>query len=212
MAGAAPAGERETCIIDIGRRTKEQDGEQDAGGSALDANSENSALLSIDRRDPELNRLVQLRDGAPVELRKGNRAESETVQVNPIEIEAERLLEIDNDPKLKRVLQEWEKLFKVESLKVEKITARAIVVKNELYQLVGFYSVFQGVVLTAVAQTNLIKCNQSWGPAALSVLASIATLAGVCSKLNSYNKVKRTLKKATNDLKVRDFYLLSRAN
>jgi hypothetical protein len=43
-----------------------------------------------------------------VELRNGNRAESVTVQVNPIEIEAARLLEIDNDPKLKRVLQEWE--------------------------------------------------------------------------------------------------------
>jgi hypothetical protein len=165
MAGAAPAGEREAYIIDIGRYTEEQDGEQDAGGSALDANSKNSALLSIDRRDPELNRLVQLRDGAAVELSKRNRAESETVQVNPIEIEAERLLEIDDDPKLKRVLQEWEKRFKVESLSVEKITARATVIKNELYQLVGFYSVFQGVVLTAVAQTNLIKCNQSWGPA-----------------------------------------------
>ncbi len=108
MAGAAPAAERETCIIDIGRRTEEQDGEQDAGGSTLDANSENSALLSIDRRDPELNRPVQLRGGAAVELRNGNRAESVTVQVNPIEIEAARLLEIDNDPKLKRVLQEWE--------------------------------------------------------------------------------------------------------
>jgi hypothetical protein len=94
-----------------------------------------------------------------VELRNGNRAESETVQVNPIEVEAERLLEIDIDPKLKRVLQEWQKLFKVESLRVEKITAQAIVVNNELYQLIGFYSVFQGVVLTAVAQTNLIKCN-----------------------------------------------------
>jgi len=159
MAGAAPAGEREAYIIDIGRYTEEQDGEQDAGGSALDANSKNSALLSIDRRDPELNRLVQLRDGAAVELSKRNRAESETVQVNPIEIEAERLLEIDDDPKLKRVLQEWEKRFKVESLSVEKITARATVIKNELYQLVGFYSVFQGVVLTAVAQTNLIKCQ-----------------------------------------------------
>ncbi|CAK9857285.1 unnamed protein product [Sphagnum jensenii] len=212
MAGAAPAGEKEGCVIEIGHCTEERDGEQDAGGAALDANSENSALLSRERRDPEVNRLVQPRDGAAGELSERNRAESETVQVNPIEIEAERLLEIDDDPKLKRVLKEWEKLFKVESLSVEKITARAIVVKNELYQLVGFYSVFQGVVLTAVAQTNLIKCNQSWGPASLSLLASIATLAGVCNKLNSYNKVKRSLKKATTDLKVRVFYLLSRAN
>jgi hypothetical protein len=212
MAGAARAAERETCIIDIDRRTEEQDGEQDAGGSTLDANLENSALLSIDKRDPELKRLVQPRDGAAAELRNGNRAESETVQVNPIEIEAALLIEIDNDPKLKRVLQEWEKLSKVESLRVEKVTARAIVFKNELYQLIGFYSVFQGVVLTAVAQTNLIKCHQSWGPAALSMLASIATLAAVCNKLNSYNKVKRTLKKARTDLKVRVFYLLSRAN
>jgi hypothetical protein len=205
MAGAARAAETETCIINIDHRTDEQDGEQDAGGSTLDANSENSALLSIDKRDPELKRLVQPRDEAAVKLRNGNRTDSVTTQVNPIEIEAALLIEIDNDPKLKRVLQEWEKLSKVESLRVEKITARAIVFKNELYQLIGFYSVFQGVVLTAVAQTNLIKCNQSWGPASLSVLASIATLAGVCNKLNHYNKVKRTLKKATTDLKVRVF-------
>ncbi len=46
-----------------------------------------------------------------MELRNGNRAESETVQVNPIEVDAERLLEIYIDPKLKRVLQEWQKLF-----------------------------------------------------------------------------------------------------
>ncbi|CAM6045644.1 unnamed protein product [Sphagnum compactum] len=149
MAGAATAGEREICIIDI---------------------------------------------------------------VNPIEIEAERLLEIDNDPKLKRVLKEWEKLFKVESLRVEKITARAIVVKNELYQLIGFYSVFQGVILTAVSQTNLIQCNQSWGPALLSVLASIATLGGVCNKLNSYNRVKRTLEKATNELQTPNGEYMRRPN
>jgi hypothetical protein len=68
--------------------------------------------------------------------------------------------------------------------------------------------VFQGVVLTAVAQTNFIKFK-SWGPASLSVLASIATLAGVCNKLNSYNKVKRSLKKATTDLKALRTRILS---
>jgi hypothetical protein len=162
--------------------------------------------------DPRSEEQVQPRDEAAVEQRNGKRAEIEIAQVNPIEVEAARLIEIDNDQKLKRVLQEWEKQFKVESLRVEKKAAQAIVFKNELYQLIGFYSVFQGVVLTAVAQTNLIKCNQSWGPSALSMLASIATLAGVCNKFNSYNKVNRSLKNANTDLKVRVFYLLLRAN
>jgi hypothetical protein len=151
--------------------------------------------------DPRSEEQVQPRDEAAVEQRNGKRAEIEIAQVNPIEVEAARLIEIDNDQKLKRVLQEWEKQFKVESLRVEKKAAQAIVFKNELYQLIGFYSVFQGVVLTAVAQTNLIKCNQSWGPSALSMLASIATLAGVCNKFNSYNKVNRSLKNANTDLK-----------
>jgi hypothetical protein len=97
----------------------------------------------------------------------------------------------------------------VESLRVEKITARANGFKNELYQLIGFYSVFQGVILTSVAQTNLIKCNQSWGPATLSALASIATLAGVWNKFYSYNKEKRSLKKATNDFKALQTRILS---
>jgi hypothetical protein len=31
--------------------------------------------------------------------------------------------------------------------------------KNELYQLINFYIVFQGIVFTIVAQGNTLNCN-----------------------------------------------------
>jgi hypothetical protein len=93
----------------------------------------------------------------------------ESQPVNPSEIEADCLVDIDSVPKLKRILTEWENRFQVSSLTIEKKSTRSINAKNELYQLIGFYSVFQGVVLTAVAQTSLIQCQQSWGPVSLAV-------------------------------------------
>ncbi|KAH9566717.1 hypothetical protein CY35_04G143600, partial [Sphagnum magellanicum] len=110
---------------------------------------------------------------------------------------AERLLEIDSVPKLKRILKEWEKRFEVSSLRIEKKSTRSINAKNELYQLIGFYSVFQGVVLTAVAQTSLIQCQQSWGPVSLSLLASIATIVSVYIKLKDYGDHRKALEEET---------------
>jgi hypothetical protein len=103
---------------------------------------------------------------------------------------------------LNRALIDWEKRFKVALSRIDKKRTRSINTKNELYQLIGFYSVFQGVVLTAVAQTNLIRCSQSWGPASLSLLASVATIASVYAKLKDYSQLRRALEEETNDSRV----------
>ncbi len=120
--------------------------------------------------------------------------------VNPSEIEADCLVDIDSVPKLNRILTEWENRFEVSSLRIEKKSTRSINAKNELYQLIGFYSVFQGVVLTAVAQTSHIQC-----PVLLSLLASIATIVSVYIKLESYSRHRKALEEETADSKVRAF-------
>ncbi len=112
----------------------------------------------------------------------------------PDEVEADRSLQIDNNPKLRLLLRDWEKNYKVARERIEKKETRTINAKAELYQLLGFYSVFQGVVLTAVAQSNTLYCLSSWGPASLSLLASAVTVVSVHYKLTNYSRLKVALK------------------
>ncbi|KAH9530760.1 hypothetical protein CY35_19G001300 [Sphagnum magellanicum] len=192
MAGGPKEGEIFVVVDIIDGPTEEQD-----GGSTLNANKEREALRRI-HEDPKLSRFLE-------ELEKyleHAAAHVESKNFNPIEVEVECLLQIEKDPKLNRALIDWEKQFKAALSTIEKKRTRSINTKNELYQLIGFYSVFQGVVLTAVAQTNLIRCSQSWGPASLSLLASVATIASVYAKLKDYRKLRCALEDETNDSKV----------
>jgi hypothetical protein len=128
----------------------------------------------------ELNGNVE----APVEIRI----------LIPDEVEADRSLQIDKDPKLRLLLRDWEKNYKVARERIEKKETRTINAKAELYQMLGFYSVFQGVVLTALAQSNTLYCLSSWAPASLSLLASAVTVVSVHYKLTNYSRLKVALK------------------
>ncbi|KAH8942969.1 hypothetical protein BDL97_13G024700, partial [Sphagnum fallax] len=74
---------------------------------------------------------------------------------------------------------------------------------NEIYQLLGFVSAFQGLLLTAVAQASQLKCHNVGIPLALSLFATVVTLAGVCQKKGIITELKTTL--STEDL-VRQAY------
>jgi hypothetical protein len=198
-------------VVNIDRNIEEQD----RASSPTLKYSETRALLPARDRFLSASETSDSTNGVEIELAdqvpfavlvdRIEEDEEDSEPVNPIEIEAERLFEIDSVPKLKLILTEWEKRFKVSSLRIEKKSTRSINAKNELYQLIGFYSVFQGVVLTAVAQTSLIQCQQSWGPASLSLLASIATIISVYIKLKSYSDHRKALEEETADSKVRAF-------
>jgi hypothetical protein len=73
--------------------------------------------------------------------------------------------------------------------------------------LIGFYGVFQGVIVSAVAQAINPASPASWGPASLSVLASIATLLIVHIKLNDYKMLSMDAEKELADAKVRLQYI-----
>jgi hypothetical protein len=74
--------------------------------------------------------------------------------------------------------------------------------KNEVYQLIGFFSVFQGVVLTAVAQASQLHCHTCWIPISLSILASVVTIAGVIQKLDQIKDFQKTVHSEEDSLKV----------
>ena len=124
-------------------------------------------------------------------------------RINVDEVEAENLVQIESTPRLKMILAEWQSNFKLARDRIETKRTRRINAKNELYQLIGFYSVFQGVVLTAVAQASTVKCHTSWGPASLSALASIATLFSVHNKFKDYDSLISDMNNEQNDAKVR---------
>lgn len=107
------------------------------------------------------------------------------------EIEADRLKEIERDLRLKLILADWQSRLKESQERKERKQSLSLNVKNEIYQLIGFFSVFQGVVLTTVSQASQLTCHNWWGPFALSLLASITTLFGVCNKFHNFIKWKR---------------------
>jgi hypothetical protein len=125
--------------------------------------------------------------------------------VNADEFKADRLYAIAQDAKLSLLLKDWEKQFKVARERIETKTTRTNSAKNDLYQWIGFFSVFQGVVLTAVAQASTLGCQQSWAPASLSLIASVVTIVSVRFKLKSYRALEDNLANETHDSKVRTF-------
>jgi hypothetical protein len=55
-------------------------------------------------------------------------------------------------------------------------------VKNEIYQVVGFFSAFQGLLITAAAQSNLLRCNNAGFVLALSAFATAVAVFGIVQK------------------------------
>ncbi|KAH8938060.1 hypothetical protein BDL97_16G062200 [Sphagnum fallax] len=122
--------------------------------------------------------------------------------VNADKEKADRLYEIAKCEKLSLLLKDWEKQFKVARERLETKTTRTNSAKNDLYQWIGFFSVFQGVVLTAVAQSSTLGCQQSWAPASLSLIASVVTIVSVHFKLKSYRALEVNLADETYDSKI----------
>jgi hypothetical protein len=55
-------------------------------------------------------------------------------------------------------------------------------IKNEIYQVVGFFSAFQGLLITAAAQSNLLHCNNVGFILALSAFATAVAVFGIVQK------------------------------
>lgn len=116
--------------------------------------------------------------------------------------DADRLVEISLDPKLYLTLDSWQNKYTESLVTIENKRSRKNSAKNEVYQLLGFYAVFQGVVLTAVTTASTLQCYNSWGALALSALVSFAALLSIHAKLKDYMKLRRKLSSAVTDSQV----------
>jgi hypothetical protein len=85
---------------------------------------------------------------------------------------------------------------------VEVSRARCESDKKDVYHLVGFYSVFQGVVFGAVANSPILTCQTSLLPALLSLLVSVATAIAIHYKLRDFEIDRRKLIKSENLVEV----------
>jgi hypothetical protein len=87
----------------------------------------------------------------------------------------------------REALVEWENQHKLLQGKVETRTKRINQATNEIYQLVGLYSVFVGVVYTAVVQSNHLKCPHIWSPIILCVLAYLVVFTVTVKRFRDIN-------------------------
>lgn len=108
--------------------------------------------------------------------------------------EVTRLLWIQKDKACSTALAEWDRKTELFTARVDRRDKYIADFKNEIYQLIGFFSAFQGLVLTAVTQltqsTTSNHCGKVWSPVVLSGLAWIVAVVGVWQKFYSIEVIE----------------------
>jgi hypothetical protein len=99
-------------------------------------------------------------------------------------------------------LEEWKNTAEFFGKRVDKKNEEVRSIRNEIYQVVGFYSAFQGLLITAVAQSNLLRCHNVGFPLALSALATAAAVIGMGQKNAAIRELKMTINLDTPTRKV----------
>ncbi|CAM6014963.1 unnamed protein product [Sphagnum balticum] len=132
--------------------------------------------------------------GHDVEKGEGEMTDGER-QIRPLL--AIRGLEATQVNMCKVALEEWQNTAELFVKRIDKKNEEARSIRNEIYQVVGFYSAFQGLLITAVAQSNLLQCHNVGFPLALSALATVAALIGMGQKNAAIRELKMTIKSET---------------
>lgn len=91
-------------------------------------------------------------------------------------------------------LKEWKENQKGLEGKVERRTKQTDRLIYEIYQLVGLYSVFVGVVFAAVVQSQNLHCQHIWIPVLLCVVAWLIIILVTRKRLKRYNALRVTIK------------------
>ncbi|CAK9197001.1 unnamed protein product [Sphagnum troendelagicum] len=162
-----------------------------------------------------VNRVSTMRRIFQGDLESGggvNNSIVEEHQVNDLEREIQNLLgftnEVVNHKTLCKVaLEEWQNNAVLFGNRVDKRKEESRNVRNEVYQLVGFFSAFQGLLLTAVAQSSLLRKNNRAFPLALSAFATVLTALGVGQKNMQIRELRRTIKDEDPTRKVHTHYI-----
>lgn len=83
--------------------------------------------------------------------------------------------------KVKFALETWRAQYKELKNRQDGKNGDIKDMKSDMYQLIGFFSVFQGVLFQGVTQLS-IACRFRYIPMALSVAATVGTIFGVFLK------------------------------
>jgi len=75
--------------------------------------------------------------------------------------------------------------YKATQDRVYKMEENMRSLRNEIYQVIGFFSAFQGLLITAAAQSNLLRCNNVGFILALSAFATAVAVFGIWQKITA---------------------------
>ncbi|KAG0631174.1 hypothetical protein M758_1G233400 [Ceratodon purpureus] len=90
-------------------------------------------------------------------------------------------------------LEDWNKEVTILTARLDKKKTDVASVWNEIYQLIGFYSAFEGLLFTAVAQASTLTCKNWPFPLVLSLLATIFIIVGVIQKFGTIFYLKQNI-------------------
>lgn len=99
-------------------------------------------------------------------------------------LEEGRVLSSIEDPHVRKVrfaLETWRAQYDVVKGRQDGKNGDIKDMKSEIYQLIGFFSVFQGVLFQGVSQLS-VACEFRIIPMVLSIAASLGTIFGVFLK------------------------------
>jgi hypothetical protein len=112
-------------------------------------------------------------------------------------VQIRNLQDIDHDPILKKAHEEWLRRDADLSQKVARREASRADVRNQIYNIIGWYAVYLGVVLTAVSQLtqtdSKLKCKKVLFPIVLTVFGCFVTVLGVIYKFKILHKLETTI-------------------
>ncbi|KAG0601373.1 hypothetical protein M758_11G105500 [Ceratodon purpureus] len=162
---------------------------------------DNKELAAVGVKYDELSSKPKSSTPSTLRSKKGSCVLNEPTILPQCYEEIKNLLDIEKNPVYAKAQEEWSKKETLFTSRVERKKKKVANLKNEIYQLIGFFSVFQGVLLTAVSQSNLLHCNNLWSPIALSVVASVVTVAGVLQKLMQIRSLQYTILSEERSLK-----------
>jgi len=98
----------------------------------------------------------------------------------------------------KLALEDWQRTEEYLSSSVSRREGRSAELTNQIYNIFGWFAVFQGVVLTAVSQlTQTLQgeplCGKIWSPIVLTGFATFATVLGILHKFTSLQSLEYTI-------------------
>jgi uncharacterized membrane protein len=110
--------------------------------------------------------------------------------------EVRNLLWARNNLVFKVALEEWDRKERLLSARLERREKQKVDLINQIFNLVGFYSVFQGVVLTAVSQlaaSSESQCGKVWFPIVLSLVAAVVALIGLWLRFKKLKELEDSI-------------------